>query len=168
MATTDHLLERARSRPPAPPPAGPMPGGRPRATGEDAPRPSRASLLTISCERHGSTVLLVLAGPLDTYTTPAFRQFVTPFDPPIQLVIDLAAVTLLDSAGLGALLSLRNEAHRAGRRLGLVCPDRRLTRLFWFTGLRPAFVFGDDLAAVRAALAAYEGEPVRAGAVQAG
>ena len=26
-------------------------------------------------------------------------------------------------------------------------------RLFWFTGLRPAFAFGDDLATVRSALA---------------
>jgi len=69
-------------------------------------------------------------------------------------VIDLSGVRLLDSAGPGALMSLRNEADRAGGALGLVCPCQSLVRVFSVTGLRPAFMFGDDLAAVRAALAA--------------
>ena len=68
-------------------------------------------------------------------------------------LLRLFLVGLLDSAGLGGLISLRNEVHRAGRSLGLVCPRRELARLFWATGLRPAFVFGEDLAMLRAALA---------------
>jgi anti-anti-sigma factor len=70
------------------------------------------------------------------------------------MVIDLAKVGLLDSAGLGALVSLRNQARRGGAPLGLVCSDRRIVRLFWATGLRPAFVIADDLATVRASLPA--------------
>jgi anti-sigma B factor antagonist len=167
MASTDHPPERARAEPLALAAVAPMPSGRSLAATDEGPTPPSASRLAVASERHADLGLLLLEGPLDIYTTPTLGEFLEPFDPAIQLVIDLAAVTLLDATGLGALLSLRNEAHRAGRRLGLVCPNRRLTQVFWFTGVRPAFIFGDDLAAVRAALAAREGEPVSAAAAQA-
>jgi len=112
------------------------------------------SALAIATDEQDDLVSMVLVGDLDTYTTPGFHEHARRYDPAeVQLVIDLAEVRLLDSAGLGALVSLRNEAHRGGSRIGLVCPDREMTRLFFFTGLRPAFAFGSDLAAVRAELA---------------
>jgi anti-sigma B factor antagonist len=98
-------------------------------------------------------MLLALVGQLDTYTTPGFREYARRYDPgEVQLVIDLAGVSFLDSAGLSALLSLRAQADRAGAQLGLVCPDPALVRLFRYTDLHPMFVFGGDLNAVRAAL----------------
>ncbi|MDX6646275.1 MAG: hypothetical protein QOK40_2002 [Miltoncostaeaceae bacterium] len=113
------------------------------------------STLSVGCEEHEDLVLVSLAGELDTYTSPVFREHVRRYEPAaVQLVIDLTAVSLLDSSGLGALMSLRNEADRGGGQLGLVCPRHRLTRLFRITGLRPAFAFGHDLATVRAELAA--------------
>jgi anti-anti-sigma factor len=112
-----------------------------------------ASGLSVTAEEREDLVLVALEGPLDAYTTPGFREEVRRYDPAeTRLVIDLTGVGLLDSAGLSALLSLRNEAHRGGAQLGLICPQRALARLFWLTGLRAAFVFGHDLAAVRAAL----------------
>ena len=63
-------------------------------------------------------------------------------------MIDLTDVTLLDSSGLGALVSLLNRARAGEGQLGLVCPHRRLRRVFEITGLRRAFVFGDDLESV--------------------
>ena len=68
-------------------------------------------------------------------------------------MIDLTDVTLLDSSGLGALVSLLNRARTGDGQLGLICPHRRLRRVFEITGLRRAFVFGDDLDDVLAALA---------------
>ena len=68
-------------------------------------------------------------------------------------MIDLTDVTLLDSSGLGALVSLLNRARAGQGQLGLICPHRRLRRVFEITGLRRAFVFGDDLESVRTALA---------------
>jgi anti-anti-sigma factor len=119
----------------------------------------------VSRDEREDLIVLSLSGNLDIDTTPTFQEHVRHYDPAeVQLVIDLAGVQLLDSAGLGALVTLRNRARREGGRLGLVCPDRRLTRLFWFTGLRPAFALGDDLAAVRSALAegaGRRGEPGR-------
>jgi anti-sigma B factor antagonist len=110
--------------------------------------------LSVACQEHEGLILVTLAGQLDIYTVPDFREHLKRYDPAeVQLVIDLAGVRLLDSAGLGALVSLRHHAHRGGGALGLVCPSRRLAGLFRTTGLRSAFAFGDDLAAVRAALA---------------
>lgn len=55
----------------------------------------------------------------------------------------MAAVALIDYAGLAWLLSLSNQAHRdGGRSLGLVCPQRHLLRVSEVTGLRRAFDFG--------------------------
>ena len=68
-------------------------------------------------------------------------------------MIDLTDVTLLDSSGLGALVSLLNRARTGHGQLGLICPHRRLRRVFEITGLRRAFVFGDDLDGAPAALA---------------
>jgi anti-sigma B factor antagonist len=129
-------------------------------------RPTRTALsaLSVAREEHADLLLIAVGGALDTYTVPVFAEHVDRLEPAeIQLVIDLSGVGLLDSAGLSALVSLRNRAHRDGAQLGLICP-RPLARLFWVTGLRPAFAFGDDLAAVRAALA---GGPCGVGAAPA-
>jgi anti-anti-sigma factor len=116
------------------------------------------SALSVSAEERDGLIVLSLSGNLDTYTTRTFQEDLRGYDPArTQLVIDLAGVQLLDSTGLRALVSLRNRAHRGGGRLGLICRDPHLTRLFWFTGLRPAFAFGDDLASVRSALATGAG-----------
>ncbi|MGD9695395.1 MAG: STAS domain-containing protein [Thermoleophilia bacterium] len=104
--------------------------------------------------REGFT-LVTLGGELDIYTVGSFREDLEQVDPvSTPVVIDLTDVTLLDSSGLGALVSLLNRARAGQGRLGLICPHRRLRRVFEITGLRRAFVFGDDLDAVRAGLSA--------------
>lgn len=116
--------------------------------------------LTVTVEERSDLVLVELAGELDIYTVPGFRQDVERFDPSeVQLVIDLSEVTLLDSSGLGALVSLLNRARGSQGRLGLVCPHRHLRRVFEITGLRRSFVFGDDLESVRAGLAGDPAAP---------
>jgi anti-anti-sigma factor len=106
-----------------------------------APGPLRVA---ISADK--DVVRVALTGPLDIYTVPAFRQDVDPSaDAGGQIVIDLTGVTLIDSAGLGALVSLRNQAFRDGAgSLGLVCPQQHLRRVFELAGLRRAFSFGPD------------------------
>jgi anti-sigma B factor antagonist len=116
--------------------------------------------LTVTAEELPDLVLIGLVGELDIYTVPGFRQDVERFDPAeTQLVIDLSEVTLLDSSGLGSLVSLLNRARGGQGRLGLVCPHRHLRRVFEITGLRRAFVFGDDLEDVRAGLAGDPAAP---------
>ena len=93
--------------------------------------------LDVTTEAREGLTLVTLGGELDIYTVGSFRQ-------------DLE---LLDSSGLGALVSLLNRARAGQGQLGLICPHRRLRRVFEITGLRRAFVFGDDLEMVRAGLA---------------
>jgi anti-sigma B factor antagonist len=110
--------------------------------------------LTLTSQTSGELLVLGLEGELDIYTVDAFRHESDKIDPgATQVVVDLSDVTLLDSSGLGALVSLLNRARAAGGVLGIVCPQRHLRRVFEITGLRRAFVFGDDLDGVRAALA---------------
>ena len=111
------------------------------------------SLEVTTAARDGIT-LVTLGGELDIYTVAGFRQDLESLDPAAEsLVIDLTDVTLLDSSGLGALVSLLNRARAGEGQLGLICPHRRLRRVFEITGLRRAFVFGDDLDGVLAELA---------------
>jgi anti-sigma B factor antagonist len=111
--------------------------------------------LDVTTEARDGVTLVVLGGELDIYTVASFRNDLDQLDPAvIPLVIDLSEVTLLDSSGLGALVSLLNRARAGDGRLGLICPHRRLRRVFEITGLRRAFVFGDDLEAVLEGLSA--------------
>jgi anti-anti-sigma factor len=97
--------------------------------------------------------VVALTGELDIYTVSAFRNELEAQDPAsARLVIDLTEVTLLDSSGLGSLVSMLNRTREGSGQLGLVCPQRQVRRVFEITGLRRAFVFGDDVAAVRDAL----------------
>ena len=110
--------------------------------------------LEVTTEAREGVTLVTLGGELDIYTVAGFRSDLEDVDPAEQpLVIDLTDVTLLDSSGLGALVSLLNRARSSDGQLGLICPHRRLRRVFEITGLRRAFVFGDDLEDVLAALA---------------
>jgi anti-sigma B factor antagonist len=110
--------------------------------------------LEVTTEARSGVTLVTLGGELDIYTVAGFRQDLEEVDPASRpLVIDLTDVTLLDSSGLGALVSLLNRARSAEGQLGLICPHRRLRRVFEITGLRRAFVFGDDLDGVVASLA---------------
>lgn len=109
--------------------------------------------LDVTTEAREGVTLVVLGGELDIYTVAGFREYLEGIDPTAApLVIDLTDVTLLDSSGLGALVSLLNRVRAGDGRLGLICPHRRLRRVFEITGLRRAFVFGDDLPAVLAGL----------------
>jgi len=111
--------------------------------------------LDVSTTRRDDLTVVRLDGELDIYTVAGFRSELDALDPGAsRIVIDLSEVTLLDSSGLGALVSLLNQARAGTGQLGLVCPHRRLRRVFEITGLRRAFTFGDDLDQVRDALSA--------------
>jgi anti-anti-sigma factor len=51
------------------------------------------------------------------------------------LVVDLTAVTFLDSSGLSVILALQRETGAAGERLAVVCPPGAARLLFEVTGV---------------------------------
>ena len=115
--------------------------------------------LEVAINEGSDHVAIALDGELDIYTVAGFRQELERFDPSqTRLVIDLSEVSLLDSSGLGALVSLLNQSRDTDGQLGLVCPERRLRRVFEISGLRRAFVFGETEAAVQTALDAERDE----------
>lgn len=107
--------------------------------------------LGVSVHHEDGVVVASLTGAFDIYSLPALRGELDALAGTTPLVVDLTEVTLIDSAGLGALLSLANRCARTGPvPFGLVCPRRRLRRVFEITGLRDMLTIGADLAAVRA------------------
>jgi anti-sigma B factor antagonist len=109
--------------------------------------------LDVSTTEQEQLVVVTLAGEFDVYTVAAFRtelERVGQIDRAV--IVDLTGVTLLDSSGIGALVSLLNQARSDGGQVGVICPRATLRRVFEITGLRNAFVFGDTLDAVRIAL----------------
>ncbi|MEZ5080474.1 MAG: STAS domain-containing protein [Thermoleophilia bacterium] len=109
--------------------------------------------LNVSSERRGDVLVLALTGELDIYTVPSFRETVDRLakDEP-GIMLDLEAVSLIDSSGLGALVSLANQVGERDAELGLLCPQQSLRRVFEITGLRRAFTFGTTFDELTAAM----------------
>ncbi|GAA3453079.1 STAS domain-containing protein [Dactylosporangium matsuzakiense] len=63
------------------------------------------------------------------------------------LVVNLAAVTFMDSVTLGVLIGAYNRARGAGGAFVVVCTDERVGRIFRITGLDQVFVIVDSLEA---------------------
>lgn len=68
----------------------------------------------------------------------------------VDVLIDLADVTMIDAASLGALIEADELADRRGRRLCLVAPPAKVWRTLAGAGLEHAFpVFRDRRQALR-------------------
>ena len=90
--------------------------------------------LVVSIEEpDAATRVVVLRGELDVATVPAFRDALNPLadDETVQsIVVDLVAVTFIDSTGLMTLLNaLRRIVRREGR-LVIACNNPTVLRLF--------------------------------------
>jgi anti-sigma B factor antagonist/stage II sporulation protein AA (anti-sigma F factor antagonist) len=67
-------------------------------------------------------VAIRAAGKLDIYTIARLRERMARYDLTAgDVVLDVSGVTLVDSSGLGTLLSLANRARQGGGRLALIC-----------------------------------------------
>jgi anti-sigma B factor antagonist len=94
-----------------------------------------------SIEKVGPVHVVTLHGEVDAYTAPTLREDLRGLvedEGASVVVIDLAAVTFLDSSGLGALVgALRRLRERDGRLL-VVQPRTAARRIFELTGLDAA------------------------------
>jgi anti-sigma B factor antagonist len=114
---------------------------------------ARGPELDVRFTRRGSTIVVHLAGELDIYTVPGLRRQLDRHDHPgTSLVVDLSRVTLIDSSGLGLLVTLRNQRVDADRKIALVLDGSRLKSVLAIAGLTDAFVqaatVDDALAAI--------------------
>ena len=99
-----------------------------------------------------AAIVLVVSGPLDVYTARAFDRTAASWDPEGgAVIVDLRGATLIDSAGLRALVRLRNASARAGLVLGLVGP-REMARRLARAGLDTGVVRGPAVVVVAEAI----------------
>jgi anti-sigma B factor antagonist len=84
----------------------------------------------------GGTVV-ALAGELDAYDAPALREaFQALLDrAPAVIVLDLSAVSFLDSTVLGAIVGLLRRVREGNGELRTVLPETTALRIFEITGL---------------------------------
>jgi anti-sigma B factor antagonist len=96
-------------------------------------------------------VVLAISGDLDItcadQVTTLSRQQI-PSD--AQAVVDLSALTFLDSSGLGALVQLWKAQQRGGGSMILVGADYKRCQVLWITGLADRIPRADSVEAVLA------------------
>ena len=91
-------------------------------------------------------VLLRAKGDLDAYTAPGLRTQLheaTTGDADL-VVVDLAEITFIDSAGLGTLVGAHRRMREGGGRLRIVRPPALVARAFELTGLDEVLELHDD------------------------
>ena len=78
---------------------------------------------------------LRLAGEIDAASSVALSADLDPLPVGHRIVLDLAAVTFIDSSGLRVLIDAHRRAEADGRMLVIANPSPPVTRLFEISGL---------------------------------
>lgn len=103
--------------------------------------------LRLSDSPAGSALVLQVEGELDAHTVPIFAErlagTITAGD--VDVVVDLAGVSFIDSAGLSVLLNGFRRATRRGRSFVLAAPSDRVKRVLEVTGLAATFGLYDSV-----------------------
>ena len=88
-----------------------------------------------------STYVIALAGEVDLYTAPEFKQQL--LDVISQggknVIVDFSNTTFIDSTTLGVLVGGVKRLRTNDGQLSLVCSDRNITKIFEITGLDRVF-----------------------------
>src|SRR5919204_4556280 len=101
----------------------------------------------------GSAAVISLAGEVDLYTAPEFKQQLLDVigQGARAVVVDFTNTTFIDSTTLGVLVGGVKRLRTADGELSLVCSDRNITKIFEITGLDRVFtIHGSRDAAVAA------------------
>jgi anti-sigma B factor antagonist len=94
---------------------------------------------TVTATDDGHDVVLWLKGELDLGSVHRFAAAAEPYAASRRFVVDVGAVTFIDSSGLGALVDLATRARAGGGTVVLAHPDRRILRLLELTSLDRVF-----------------------------
>lgn len=97
--------------------------------------------LDVKVVQDGTTCTLTVSGEVDVYTSPVLKSYIVSAvdDGCTDLVVDLEAVSFIDSSGLGVLVSgLRRVKEQSGT-MRLVCTRENILKIFRITGLDKVF-----------------------------
>jgi anti-sigma B factor antagonist len=92
-------------------------------------------------------------GELDAFTVSQFRQSLAELAATDRLLIDLAGVPFVDSAGLGALIGGIRRVRELGGDVAVACPRPTLIRLLHTTGFDRIVTVAPTVAEAAKALA---------------
>ena len=112
-------------------------------------------LFSVSTERpSGAKGIIALTGEVDIYTAPRFKESMLELlDGGVdKLVVDLSAVTFIDSTALGVLIGGLRRQRDAGGHMALVVATPAVERVLTITGLDRVFDIYHTRAAALAAL----------------
>jgi anti-sigma B factor antagonist len=99
----------------------------------DGPRVEHEQASCFLEEVDGCTVVIA-AGEIDLATSPALREvMITAVESSRHLIVDLSAVTFLDSTGLGVLLDTHKNIATTHRSMRLVGPTRSVAKVLSIT-----------------------------------
>lgn len=106
-----------------------------------------ASALTLVTQLHSPYAVVRFAGEVDISSVgqvrTALRQLLVDGD--VHLLLDLSAVTFMDSVGLGALVGIQKQARIFRGSLVVVAPSRPVRRIFELTSLDKVFRMCDTV-----------------------
>jgi anti-sigma B factor antagonist len=101
-------------------------------------RANGPATFTLHCT--SGCAVVVTTGEIDLYTAPALREsLIRAGESSNRIVIDLTAVTFLDSTGLGVMLGAQRRARSTDRSVVLVGPTDMVKRVLHVTGLDRVF-----------------------------
>ena len=96
-------------------------------------------MLSLTVQNLGDVAVFRCTGRIEAGNDTALRKAVTAHTGASLVVLDLAAVTGMDAAGLGALANLKAWANTSGRRLKLMNVTPPVAELLQLTGLSTVF-----------------------------
>jgi anti-sigma B factor antagonist len=115
-----------------------------------------SQLFAVSSERlEGDAGAVRVSGEVDMYTAPQLKQCLLELidGGARRIVVDLSAVTFIDSTALGVLIGGVRRVHAAGGAMALVVTGRPVHRVLSITGLDRVFSIHDTFEDALASLA---------------
>lgn len=93
------------------------------------------------------TQVLDVAGEIDVYTAPQFKEAVNSILATGQkhLIINMANISYMDSSGFGTLLSATKRLRPQGGTVNLVACNRSIDRILQITRLNTIFAIYDNV-----------------------
>ncbi|KGX86560.1 STAS domain-containing protein [Pontibacillus litoralis] len=93
--------------------------------------------IEVAHDEHEQVRKVVLIGEIDAYTAPKLKETIVPLteENGVEVVIDMHAISYMDSTGLGVFISALKSTKEHGSSLTFMNPQERVYRLFKITGL---------------------------------
>ena len=103
--------------------------------------------LDVTVRKVDGTAVVAVAGEIDVYTSPLLQERLVEVlrDGSPSIVLDLSAVTFLDSTGLGVLITGLKRCRSAEGDLVLVTAQPNVLKVLEITGLNDVFQVHDSV-----------------------